>query len=144
LLSKLLFVDDEPENLRFAIEILQEALPDSVIILTETVDDTIKQLSNNAFDLVVMDIFIPMGKNLHQTLGPRGKKYEENLRHLGGLAILDFVEKMSVKPKILAHTACTDYALIEVLGDIVVDRIPKPAAVDILLTEVRRHLGLLP
>lgn len=139
-MAKLLFVDDEPEHLTFAIEILAEVLPDSQIIITETVDDTIKQLTSIEFDLVVMDIFIPMGKNLRQTLGPRGKKYEENLRHLGGLAILDFVERMTNKPKILAHTACTDYALIEILGDIVVDRIPKPAAVDVLLTEVRRYL----
>ena len=139
-MARLLFVDDEPENLQFALEVLAEILPDAEIIVTENVDETIKQLSGEAFDLVVMDIFIPMGKNLHQTLGPRGKKYEDNLRHLGGLAILDFVEKMNKKPKILAHTACTDYALIEVLGDIVVDRIPKPAAVDILLTEIKRYL----
>ena len=139
-MAKLLFVDDEPENLKLALEILTELLPNSEIVVTETVDDTIKQLSDNKFDLMVMDIFIPMGKNLHQTLGPRGKKYEDNLRHLGGLAILDFVERMNEKPKILAHTACTDYALIEILGDVVVDRIPKPAAVDILLKEIRRYL----
>ena len=62
------------------------------------------------------------------------------MRHLGGLAILDFVERMPVKPRILAHTACTDYALIEVLGDVVHDRIPKPAPVDILLKEIQRAL----
>ena len=140
-MSALLFVDDEPENLEWALNILRITLSDARIDVTETVEDTIQHLSEKHYDLMIMDIFIPMGKNAIQTLGPRARQYQDNMRHLGGLAILDYVEKMASKPKILAHTACTDYALIEVLGDLVYDRIPKPAAVDVLLNEIQRALN---
>ena len=140
-MSKLLFVDDEPENIRIAIEILEQIIPETQIFTAETVSEAITTLSQNDIDLIVMDIFIPLGKDLHLNLGPRGKRYQDNMRHLGGLAILDFIEKMAKKPKVLAHTACTDYALIEILGDIVVDRIPKPAAIEVLISEVQKHLS---
>jgi CheY-like chemotaxis protein len=140
LMPKLLFVDDEPDNLEWAISILKSSLPDVTIDFSETVEDAIQLLSDNQYDLMVMDIFIPMGKTASQTLGPRARKYQENMRHLGGLAILDFVERMPTKPRILSHSACTDFALIEVLGDIVYDRIPKPTAIDIFLSQIQKAL----
>jgi len=140
LMPKLLFVDDEPDNLEWAINILSSSLPNASIDITETVEDAIQLLSDKQYDLMVMDIFIPMGITANQTLGPRARKYQENMRHLGGLAILDFVERMHTKPRILSHTACTDFALIEILGDIVYDRIPKPTAVDLFISQIKNAL----
>ena len=139
-MPSLLFIDDEPEGLEWALSILRTSLPDATIDIAETVEESIEMLNEKQYTLVVMDIFIPMGINARQTLGPRARQYQEHMRHLGGLAILDFVERMPKKPRILAHTACTDYALIEILGDVVHDRIPKPAPVDILLKEIQRAL----
>jgi len=137
----LLFVDDEPDKLEWALNILSMTLSEAQIDLTETVEDTIQKLTDKKYDLMIMDIFIPMGKDAMKNLGPRTRKYEENMRHLGGLAILDYIEKMPIKPKILAHTACTDFALIEILGDLVHDRIPKPASVETLVNEIKRALN---
>ena len=139
-MAHLLFVDDEISNIEMAVNILQMSLPEITIHIAETVEESIEYLSNQHYDLMIMDIFIPIGKDSVQTLGPRSRKYKESMRHLGGLVILDYVEHMQVKPRILAHTACTDYALIEVLGEVVYDRIPKPAAVEVLLNEIRKAL----
>ncbi len=62
------------------------------------------------------------------------------MRHIGGIALLDSIEKMSDPPKILAHTACTDFALLEVLGEHVVGRIPKPAPIDVFIKEIHQAL----
>lgn len=137
---KLLFIDDEPHNVSLVMEILQETFPQAQLQLAENAQDSIDLLSAQPWDLVIMDIFLPLGK-LEHTLGRRAEQYHDNLRHLGGLAILDFVEKMPQKPKIIAHTACTDYALIEVLGSVVDDRIPKPAPLDMLLQSIQRYCG---
>ena len=37
--------------------------------------------------------FLPLGQNIQETLGPRAKEYSDSLRHLGGIAILDYLEK---------------------------------------------------
>ena len=131
-----LFVDDEPHQVLHAKEILSDAL-DVDILLATSVAQAINLLEEESFALVVTDIFIPMGKNFRGSFGPRAKKYEDNMRHLGGLALLDYLERMQPPPPILAHTACTDHALIEVLGQHVIMRLPKPAPVDVLLTAVR-------
>ena len=136
----ILFIDDEPYNLELAVEILRETVIDCSIVVTETAQESIEWLSTHTADLVVMDIFLPLGKNIQDTLGPRAKEYEDNLRHLGGIAILDFLEKQSHPPKVLTHTACTDFALLEILGDIVHDRIPKPAAIEVLIEAVHNEL----
>ena len=132
----ILFVDDEPDNIQAVQHILTEAL-DVHIHISTTVSDAFEQLETTTFALVVTDIFIPTGKRFQHFVGPRARKYEENLRHLGGLALLDHMEKMNPPPPILAHTACTDFALLEVLGDHVVGKVPKPAPVDVLLTAIR-------
>lgn len=136
----ILFIDDEPYNLELAVEILRETVSDCTIVVTETAQESIEWLSTYTADLVIMDIFLPLGKNIQNTLGPRAKEYEDNLRHLGGIAILDFLEKQPHPPKVLTHTACTDFALLEILGDIVHDRIPKPAAIEVLLEAVHTEL----
>jgi len=132
----ILFVDDEPHNILAVQHILTEAL-DVHIHISTTVSDAFEQLEKTTFALVVTDIFIPTGKRFQHFVGPRARKYEENLRHLGGLALLDHMEKMNPPPPILAHTACTDFALLEVLGDHVIGKVPKPAPVDVLLTAIR-------
>ena len=139
-MTTLLFIDDEPYNLELAIEILNEVVEDCSIVVKETAHDSIQWLSDHTPDLIIMDIFLPLGQNIQETLGPRAKEYAEHLRHLGGIAILDFLEKYPNPPKVLTHTACTDFALLEILGDIVYDRIPKPASVEVLLEAIQREL----
>ena len=139
-MPKLLFIDDEPYNLELAIDILTEVVEDCSIVVKETAHDSIQWLSENTADLIIMDIFLPLGQNLQQTLGPRAKEYADHLKHLGGIAILDFLERHPDSPKVLTHTACTDFALLEILGDIVHDRIPKPASVEVLLEAIQKEL----
>ena len=139
-MPNILFVDDEPHNLEIPISILEEVIVDCNIHIAETAHECIQWLMANSVDLLVMDVFLPLGARLKDSLGPRAKEYEDNLRHLGGLAILDFVETLQNKPKVLTHTACTDYELLSILGDVVHDRIPKPAALEVLLEFVQREL----
>jgi len=136
---KLLIVDDEPYNLEAACRVLKESL-DAEIVMAETVSKAIEVLLEQDFDLIITDIFIPMGSNFKDYVGPRARKYKDDMEHLGGLALLDSIEKISNPPKILVHTACTDFALLQVFGEHVVGRIPKPAPMDILLKEVRDAL----
>ncbi len=142
-MPQILFIDDEPYNLALAIEILEEAIPECSIAVTETAHDSIQWLDEHTADLVVMDIFLPLGKRIADSLGPRAKEYQDTLRHLGGIAILDFLDKRPSPPKVLAHTACTDFELLSILGDIVHDRIPKPASVEVLLEAVQKELSTL-
>ncbi len=140
-MPKILFVDDEPHNLEIAIEILTEVIPNCTIQIVQTAHDCIESLIATPVDLLIIDIFLPLGRDLEDFLGPRTKEYEEHLRHLGGLAILDYVDTLQIKPKVLTHTACTDYELLSILGDVVHDRIPKPAALEVLLEFVQRELS---
>ncbi|MBO85459.1 MAG: hypothetical protein CL927_08880, partial [Deltaproteobacteria bacterium] len=99
-------------------------------------------LQQRTVDLVVTDIFIPLGATPGGPLGPRARKYKETVRHLGGLVLLDELERVKNPPIVLAHTACTDFELIEVLGDRVEARIPKPAPPDVMLGAILEALGL--
>ena len=56
-------------------------------------------------DIVITDIFIPTGGDLRQLIGPRARKYEETLQHLGGLIILDALELLHPIPKIITHAS---------------------------------------
>ena len=136
---KLLIVDDEPYNLEAACRVLKESL-DAEVVVAETVSQAIEVLLEQEFDLIITDIFIPMGPDFKDYVGPRARKYQDDMEHLGGLALLDSIEKISNPPKILVHTACTDFALLQAFGEHVVGRIPKPAPMDILLKEVRDAL----
>ncbi len=99
-------------------------------------------LHTKPVDLVVTDIFIPLGAKPGGSLGPRARRYKETVRHLGGLVLLDELDRVPDPPIVLAHTACTDFELIEVLGDRVADRIPKPAPADVMLRAILEALGL--
>lgn len=136
--KRILFVDDEPENISAVADILTES--DIEIRTVTTVQSAVQLLHEEIFDVIVTDIFIPLGQAPEEILGPRARRYSDNLRHLGGLALLDELERIDNPPTILAHTACTDYALIEVLGEHVHERVPKPAPVDVLLQAILRAL----
>lgn len=137
----MLFIDDEPHHVETVAHTLSDAL-DIEVMVARSVEEAIDLLKDRPADLVVTDIFIPLGDKPRTSLGPRARRYAENLKHLGGLVLLDELDRLEPAPVILAHTACTDFALLEILGERVCDRVPKPAPVDVLLRAVLRGLGL--
>ncbi len=130
-----LFVDDEPDNVRLAAEILAEALHIEVQVVA-TVERAVELLHERPWQVVVMDLFIPLGPHAERVLGPRARKYQRDVEHLGGLVLLEEIERLRVAPKVVSHTACTDHALVELFGTRVERRIPKPAPLDTLLSNL--------
>jgi len=133
--SGVLFVDDEPDNIRILVDILADAL-DEPVEAAHSVEDAVEHLHNHDYRLVVMDVFIPLGDHPNRVLGPRGAKVQDNVEHLGGLVLLEELDRLDPRPTVMAHTACTDHALLEIFGDRVVHRIPKPAPLDTVLRDV--------
>lgn len=138
---RILFIDDDPEHVQTVAEVIREAL-DAEVEVVRTVEAAVEALHARTPDLVVTDIFIPLGNDPRRTLGPRARRYAETVQHLGGLVLLDEIDRVQPVPKVLAHTACTDFALIEVLGERVTARVPKPAPVDVLLRACIEALDL--
>jgi len=138
---RILFVDDETEHVDVVSRVVAEALNADVQVAT-TVSDAVAALHENTCDLVVMDIFIPLGEAAGEVLGSRARRYAQDLEHLGGLVLLDELERLAPRPTVLAHTACTDFELLELMKEVVSDRIPKPAPVDVLLRAVLGALRL--
>ncbi len=138
---RILFVDDEPTHVDVVRRTLEDAL-DADVVVADSVEAAVRLLHQSTFDLVVTDIFIPMGSRPREAIGPRSRRYEETVQHLGGLVLLDELDRVLPRPKVLAHTACTDLALIQILGDCVTERVPKPAPVDVLLRTVLSALDL--
>jgi CheY-like chemotaxis protein len=136
---KVLFVDDDPENVEFVARTLRDAL-DAEVAVVSTVEEAVRALHAQRYDLVVTDIFIPMGDAPRDAIGPRARRYAEQLGHLGGLVLLDEIDRVDPAPPILAHTACTDPVLIELLGERVVGRVRKPAPAEVLLDAVLEAL----
>jgi CheY-like chemotaxis protein len=133
--SAVLFVDDEPENVEIVAEILAEALHDEVRVV-QTVEAAVEALLEKPWRLVVMDLFIPLGDHPDRVLGPRARRYQDDVDHLGGLVLLEEIDRMAVPPMVMSHTACTDHVLLEIFGDRVARRLPKPAPMDTLLRNV--------
>ena len=138
---RILFIDDDPEHVELVSRTVEDALGAEVVVVY-SVESAVTQLHSKPFDLVVTDIFIPLGRKPREAIGPRARRYAENLVHLGGLVLLDELDRVNPPPKVLAHTACTDFALLEVLGERVTTRVPKPAPVDVLLRAVLEALDL--
>lgn len=127
-----LFVDDEPENVEITVGILREALGIPVVAVT-TVEEAVRLLHERPWRAVVMDLFVPLGDHPRRVLGPRARRYQEQVEHLGGLVLLEEIDRLAAPPPVLSHTACTDHVLHEIFGDRVVWQVPKPAPVDTLL-----------
>ena len=135
----LLFVDDEPENVSLAAEILAEALERPVEVV-DSVEKAVQRLHEQPWELVIMDLFIPLGDHPDRVLGPRAKRYQDQVEHLGGLVLLEEIDRLDQRPIVISHTACTDHVLLELFGDRVARRIPKPAPLDTLLQNVMEVL----
>jgi CheY-like chemotaxis protein len=132
---RLLFVDDDPENVEGVARTLREALDADVVVVT-SVEAAVAELHRAAVHLVVTDLFIPMGRRPQDVLGPRARRYAEQLEHLGGLVLLDEIDRVQPTPIVLAHTACVDPVLVELLGERVHARVRKPAPYEVLLEAV--------
>ncbi len=156
---RLLFVDDDPDNVRGLARVLRDAFgPTSEIIEATTVEDAVAALHRPdangriGFDIVVTDIFIPLGEQVRGVLGPRARRIANDrshrlpsdqapggtgdLEHLGGLVLLDEIDRLSPAPVVLAHTACTDPILTQLLGERVHARVRKPAPFEVLLNAI--------
>lgn len=139
---RVLFVDDEPENIAFVSGLLRDTLGADVTV-AESVDEAIGALHAHAADpiaLVVMDVFVPLGE-AHFARGPRARKVAEDIEHLGGLVLLDEIDRLNKPPRVLVHTACNDYAMVELLQEHGAWRVPKPASPDALLRAVMEALA---
>lgn len=138
-MSGLLFVDDEVDNVALAAEILEEAL-DMRVLVVDSVERAVEALHRTHWRAVVMDLFIPLGDHPQRVLGPRTSRYQDDVDHLGGLVLLEEIERLERRPIVISHTACTDHVLLELFGDAVARRIPKPAPLDTLLQNVMEVL----
>lgn len=136
----ILFVDDEPENVQLTAEILADALHEEVVV-AGTVERAVELLHERAWRVVVMDLFIPLGDHPQRVLGPRARRYQEHVEHLGGLVLLEEIERLPQPPLVVSHTACTDSVLHELFGDRVARQIPKPVPMDTLLQGLLEVMG---
>lgn len=138
---RILFVDDEAAHAQVVTGLLRTVL-EAEVVERHTVSEAVEALQAAPFDLVIMDVFIPLGDAPARVLGPRARRYREQAQHLGGLVLLDELDLVEPAPVILAHTACTERAVFEVMGDRVRGRIQKPAGAEVLLLAVLEALGL--
>ncbi len=141
-------MDDDPENVEALARVLREAFVEGVhagseILVATTVETAVIALhapaangSPGGIDILVTDLFIPLGPSPRAVLGPRSRKYAQDIEHLGGLVLLDEVDRLSDPPIVLAHTACTDPILVQLLGERVHARVRKPAPFEVLLNAI--------
>lgn len=132
---RILILDDEAEQ-SLAIQLLTETLRDALgfeVLSARAVPRALEALAEGPVDLLITDIFLPIDSRDHEDLGRRARRFEEHYAHLGGLVLLDEIERMEQPPRLLIHTACTDAALIELLDELGHERVRKPAAPDVLL-----------
>ena len=132
---RVLFVDDDPENVQTCTEALSLANAADVVIV-HTVEEAVRTLHAVHIDVLVMDLFIPFGDAPRTTLGPRARKYAENVDHLGGLVLLDELVRVPSPPLTLLHTACRDVVVMDLAREVVHARVRKPAPAEVLLKAV--------
>lgn len=140
---RLLFVDDDLENVSLVASVLRDALGAECILVT-TVEEAVAALHASPVHIVIADLFIPMGPGARETLGPRARKYAEQVEDLGGLVLLDEIDRVEPPPIVLLHTACRDHVLLELLGERVAARVRKPAPTEVLLNAVLEAMRELP
>ena len=138
-----LFVDDDPENVELIASILGDALGVPVRVV-DSVEAAVEQLHGSTWRAVVMDLFIPLGDHPHRVLGPRARRYQDHVEHLGGLVLLEEIERLPEPPLVISHTACTDHVLLDLFKDRVSLRIPKPAPLDTVLGQIVELLRAAP
>ena len=134
---RILFVDDDPANVALVAATLKDALGAEIKIAT-SVEEAIAVLHHERIDLVVTDVFIPRGDDARRAMGPRARRAAELVEHLGGLVVLDELERLQPSPAVLVHTACQDAPLLAIIGER--QRVRKPAPAEALLEAV---LGVL-
>lgn len=132
---RVLFVDDDPENVEFCVRALQSAAVAEVVCV-HSVEEAVAALHAGTVDILVMDLFIPLGDTPRAVLGPRARKYQENLGDMGGLVLLDELERVRTPPTTLLHTACRDHVILELTRERVDRRVRKPAPAEVLLDAV--------
>lgn len=132
---RVLFVDDDPENVQACTDALASANAAEVMI-AHTVEDAVRTLHAVHVNVLVMDLFIPLGDTPRSTLGPRARKYAENVEHLGGLVLLDELVRVPSPPLTLLHTACRDAVVMDLTRELVYARVRKPAPAEVLLRAV--------
>ena len=130
-----LFVDDDTENVDLIASVLGDSLGLPVRVV-DSVEAAVLALHGGVWRAVVMDLFIPLGDHPHRVLGPRATRYQDQVEHLGGLVLLEEIERLAHPPLVISHTACTDHVLLDLFKDRVVLRIPKPAPFDTVLHQV--------
>lgn len=138
----ILFVDDEPEGVAIGAEILAETSGRPVVV-ADSVEDAVDKLHHARWALVVMDLFVPLGDHPHRMLGRAARRFQEHVDHLGGLVLLEEIDRLRERPLVVSYTACTDKVLLDLFGDRVARRIPKPSPLDTLLHGVTEALALL-
>ena len=100
-MANILFIDDSPERYNVAFSILQATNDNINIYLASNVKSSIRLLCDTEFDLVIMDVFMPLGEGADEVIGNRADIYVENLQHMGSLELLDFLRRMDERPIIL-------------------------------------------
>ena len=75
-MPNILFIDDSPEIYNVAFSILQATQNDMNVYLSSNVRSTIRLLCDVKFDLIILDVYIPIGEGAEDTLGSRAKMYE--------------------------------------------------------------------
>ena len=140
---RILILDDESDTLALGLlrEVLQDAL-DAQVRVCHSVEAAVEALHADPHDLVVTDVFVPIGARPGGSLGRRAARFEDHYAHLGGLVLLDELDRLDPMPRVLVHTACVEAPLIEVLDELGHERVRKPAPPDALLSAVLGALGL--
>lgn len=134
-IPRILLVDDDHHHVEGYARVLREALGAEVVLATN-VEEAVAALYRAPVDLVVVDVFLPLGGTPRGSLGPRARRYVEHLDHLGGLVLLDELDRVDPAPRLLAHTACNDPVLLQLLGERVTARVRKPAPFEVLLRAI--------
>jgi len=141
---RILILDDEHDD-SLPIALLSSTLRDALdfeVLVAATVPEALEVLEAGGVDLVITDVFLPINSKDHSSLGRRARVFEEHFAHLGGLVLMDAIDRLPDPPKVLVHTACTEAPLIEILDGLGHERVRKPAMPDVLLGATLNALGL--
>lgn len=138
---RVLFVDDEEAHAHVVTGLLRTVL-DAEVRFAPSVRQALEEVLAAPVDLVIMDLFMPLGEHPVQALGPRARRFQEQVAHLGGLVLLDELDRLRDPPRVLLHTASGEQALMEACGDRCHGRVFKPATAEHLLQAVLEALGL--